>query len=153
MANTLQQLAPTAQTKNPLTSAAGGGYFGYKVRGKLFDGEDDYFRKNQHVSGMASEDGQIIFNPYSKGVDFDSGGRNEAARLWMRESQVMPSFGLTGEQRAAFRGTAYEQDDNALRQTILARIISGDPSAGKITDEQRQWAEWALRNLSKRGTP
>jgi hypothetical protein len=102
---------------------------------------------------MASEDGQIIFNPYSKGVDFDSVGRNEAARLWMRESQVMPSFGLTGEQRAAFRGTAYEQDDNALRQTILARIISGDPSAGKITDEQRQWAEWALRNLSKRGTP
>ena len=125
-------------------------YYGYKVRDTLYSGENDYFRKNPHVSGMAAQDGNIIFNPYSKNVNFDAVGNNEASRLWMRENNVVPKFNVTDEQKAAFRGTAYENDENALKHTILARIISGDPSAGKITPMQQTWANWLSDNLNKR---
>jgi hypothetical protein len=127
-----------------------GDYFGYKVRTQLYGGEDQYFRKNPHVAGMAAEDGRIIFNPYSKGVNYDAVGRNEAARLWLRENKVEPKFNLTDEQKAAFRGTEYERDEAALKHSIMARIISGDPSAGNVTPMQKTWADWLMNNLSKR---
>jgi len=125
-------------------------YFGYKVRNQLYDSEDQYFKKNKHVSGMATEDGQIIFNPYSEGVNYDAVGYNEAARLWLKENNVVPKFNLTPEQKATFRGTEYENDEIALKQSILSRIISGDPSAGNITPMQKQWSDWLLYNLIKR---
>ena len=126
-------------------------YFGYKVRNNLFPKELDYFLNNRHVTGMAAEDGNIIFNPYANDdVNFDSVGRNEAARLWLRENKVIPEFNVTDEQRASFRGTNYEKDDVALKHTIMSRIISGDPSAGKITPSQKQWSDWLLDNLNKR---
>jgi len=124
-------------------------YYGYKVRKKLYGGEDSYFRDNPHVSGMAAEDGQIIFNPYSRGVNFDAVGRNEAARLWLRENKVVPTFNLTDAQKKAFRGTEYENDEGALKNSILSRIISGDPSAGDVTEMQQKWADWLLQNLNE----
>lgn len=127
-----------------------GDYYGYKVREQLYGGEDEYFRNNPHVSGMAAEDGNIIFNPYSKGVNFDSVGKNEAARLWMRENKVEPKFNLTEAQKAAFRGTEYENDEAALKHSIMARIISGDPSAGQVTPMQQTWSDWLLKNLNNR---
>lgn len=125
-------------------------YFGYKVRDQLFPGETAYFNNNRHVSGMAADDGSIVFNPYSKGVDFDSVGKNEAARLWLRENKVTPGFHLTDAQKSAFRGTEYENDENALKHSILGRIISGDPSAGQVTPMQQQWADWLLGSLNSR---
>ena len=127
-----------------------GDYYGYKVRDQLYRGEDEYFRNNSHVAGMAAEDGTIIFNPYSRGVNFDAVGKNEAARLWMRENNVEPKFNLTDAQKEAFRGTEYEKDEAALKHSIMARIISGDPSAGQITPMQKTWADWLADNLSKR---
>jgi len=39
---------------------------GYKIRNKLFDRENEYFKENPKVGGMASfETGDIILNPYS----------------------------------------------------------------------------------------
>ena len=124
--------------------------WGYKVRRNLFKSEDDYFRANPHVSGMAAEDNSIILNPYSRGVNFDAVGRNEAARLWLRENKVVPRFNLTPEQSAAFKGSAYEKDDLAAKHSILGRIISEDPSAGMVTPMQRQWADWLIRQLNAR---
>lgn len=128
-------------------------YYGYRVRDKLYPGEDEYFRNNPSVAGMAAEDGNIIFNPYAKNVNFDAVGKNEAARLWMRENKVVPDFDVTDEQRAAFRGTAYENNENALKQTISARVISGDPSAGAITPSQQAWSDQLINNLSNQQTP
>ncbi len=147
---------PAKQPRNALSQLAGAqsvaprAYFGYKVREKLYDGEDSYFKGNPHVSGMAAEDGQIIFNPYSKGVNFDAVGKNEAARLWMMQNKFAPAFNLTDAQLAAFKGTPYEKNQEALKHSILARIISGDPSAGQVTPEQRQWADVLMRSLSER---
>jgi len=124
-------------------------YFGYPVRNELSQGESEYFRKNPGVAGMAASDNRIILNPYAKNVNFDAVAMNEGARLWMRENSFYPQFDLTEEQRQAFIGTAYENDEQALKQSILARIISGDPSAGNATKEQRQLAKWLGNQLTK----
>jgi hypothetical protein len=125
-------------------------FFGYRVRKQLYKGEHDYFKKNTHVSGMAAEDGVIIFNPYSTGINYGSVGQNEAARLWLRENKVAPKFNLTPAQIESFKGTEYEKDELASKHSILGRIISQDPSAGEITPMQRNWADWLLKNLRQR---
>lgn len=120
---------------------AGGpdGLFGYKIRDQLHPGEDRFFKENPGVAGMAAETGDIILNPYSpKSVNRDAVARNEALRLYMRDKNIAPDFAVTDAQRAAFKGTPYENDDAALKATIAARIYSGDPSA-RATPEQREW--------------
>ena len=125
-------------------------YFGYKVRDQLYGGEHSYFKSNPHVSGMVAEDGMIIFNPYSPNINKDAVGQNEAARLWLRENNVEPKFNVTPEQAARFKGTAYENDELALKHSILGRIISNDPSAGAVTPMQKKWADWLLKSLKAR---
>ena len=124
-------------------------YYGYPVRTES-PSEADYFYNNQNVSGMATEDGAIIFNPYSKGRNMDAVGKNEAARLWLREKKAVPEFSVTKEQREYFKGTAYENDELNMKHTILGRIISEDPSAGKITPEQKKWADYLKNELENR---
>ena len=111
--------------------------FGYPLRAKLFDGEDSFFRKNKHVSGMAADDNSIILNPYSplSRTELDAVARNEGARLYMRERGITPRFAVTPEQQKFFVGSSYDENPDAMRQTIAARIISGDPSA-RATPEQ-----------------
>lgn len=131
-------LIDNQQTKGLLNQQPGG-LFGYKIRQNLFPSEDTYFKTNPHVAGMAAETNDIILNPYSpSGVNHDAVARNEALRLYMRQSNVTPSFDVTDEQRNAFQGTSYGTNDDALKQTIAARIYSGDPSA-LATDLQRSW--------------
>lgn len=122
-------------------------FYGYKVRKNLYPGEDLYFRRNPHVSGMATEDGKIIFNPYSKNINFDAVGKNEAARLWMKEHNWVPAFELTDKQKKSFIGTPYENNIPALKQSIIGRILSGDSSAGDVTNEQNISANWILNML------
>ena len=112
--------------------------FGKQIRTKLFQGEDDFFKERPEVAGMAAEDGFIILNPYSKlsKKELSSVAQNEALRLRMREDDFNPNFKITPKQKSFFQGTEYEGNPTAIRQTILARIYSGDPSA-MATDEQR----------------
>ena len=46
------------------------------------------------------------------------------------------SFDLTKAQKSMFIGTEYEKDPLSAKQTILARILSGDPSAKDATLDQ-----------------
>ena len=116
------------------------GDFGHRVRPTLFAGEDQYFRANPNVAGMAAEDGQIILNPYSPdGVNKDAVVKNEAFRLELRKRGISPNFEVTPEQAQAFAGTEYANDPQALKETIAARIYSGDQSAGATTPEQQAW--------------
>jgi hypothetical protein len=55
----------------------------------------------------------------------------------MREDDFDPQFDLTEDQLKFFKGTEYEKNPKAMRQTVLARIYSGDPSA-MATPEQRK---------------
>ena len=111
--------------------------FGFKIRPKLFPGEDEFFRSRPEVTGMAAEDDSIILNPYSSLSKKEQGlvAQNEALRLKMRKDNFAPEFSVTPEQIKFFEGTEYADNPQAMRQTILARIYSGDPSA-RATEEQ-----------------
>jgi hypothetical protein len=128
--------------------------WGYEVRDNLYPGEDSYFRQNRTVTGMAADDNRVILNPYS-GLgqqQMESVLRNEAARLYMRENQNRFKFDFdpTPEQTQSFRGTPYENDHYNLRATLLARALSGDPSAGTLTPRQQQWVDWLREQLDGR---
>ena len=123
------------------------GVYGVGYRQDLFSGEDEYFRKNPHVTGMAADDDQIILNPYSKLTDKEKESvmLNEAARVHMRRRLLPPpQFVLTPEQEEQLKGYSTNQDD--VRQTLAARILSGDPSAGTPTPEQTEYVQ-RLRQL------
>lgn len=123
--------------------------FGYNIRNSLHLGEYQFFKSNPHVSGMASEAGDIILNPFSgQGVNYNAVAKNEAFRLLLRDKGVVPEFELTPEQKKAFAGTAYANDENALRGTIAARIYSGDPSA-RATSQQQDWLAKFLGGLGE----
>jgi len=85
---------------------------------------------------MASfDDGRVVLNPYAPpGVNKDAVLKNERARLVMRETGI-PDFALTPEQEAQFKG--YSDNPRDIRETVLARLYSGDPSAGQPTPEQQ----------------
>jgi hypothetical protein len=112
--------------------------FGKKIRSKLFPGEDKFFKERPEVAGMAAEDGSVILNPYSSlsKKELSAVAQNEALRLKMRDDDFDPKFDLTEDQLKFFKGTEYEKNPKAMRQTILARIYSGDPSA-MATEDQR----------------
>jgi hypothetical protein len=107
-----------------------------------YPGEDEFFWLHPTVAGMAGEDGQVTLNPHSSLSDAEKMGvaRNEAIRLHQREHGLDYSFPLTDSQAQSLMGSAYENDPAAARQTVVARIMSGDPSAGKPTFDQRMAA-------------
>jgi hypothetical protein len=118
------------------------GVYGVGRRETLYPGEDEYFKNNPHVAGMAAEDDQIIINPYSKlsEKEKDAVILNEAARVHMRKGLMdAPRYELTPEQTERLKGYSSNMDD--IRQTLAARILSGDPSAGKATPEQLEYAQ------------
>ena len=83
------------------------------------------------------EDGSIILNPYSPldKKSLSAVAKNEALRLKMHRDEFIPDIKITPEQRRFFKGTEYATNQQAMKQTILARIYSGDPSA-RATKEQ-----------------
>lgn len=119
--------------------------YGYEIRSP-YQGELQFFQKNPQVAGMATEDKRIILNPASGLSDKErmAVAQNEAIRLFMNEKGFQPTFELTPEQMSFFQKMnadyAKPQNKMAARQTILARILSGDPSAGTPTKEQMQEA-------------
>ena len=116
------------------------GVYGIGVREQLDPGEEAYFKANPHVTGMAADDDKIIMNPFSTLKDNEKQAvmLNEAARVHMRKKLIdAPNFELTPTQTEKFG--AYSKDPNDIRQTIAARILSGDPSAGDVTPEQQEY--------------
>jgi hypothetical protein len=116
------------------------GVYGIGVREQLYPGEEEYFKANPHVTGMAADDDKIIMNPFSKLKDNERQAvmMNEAARVHMRKKLIdAPNFELTPTQTEKFG--SYSKDLNDIRQTIAARILSGDPSAGDATPEQQEY--------------
>ena len=106
----------------------------------LYEGEDKYFKQNPNVSGMATEDGKVILNPYSllKPEEYQAVAVNESARLLMRSDPTLePKFELTEQQVRMLDTSTYRNASDADRKaTIAARMLSGDPSAGVATSEQ-----------------
>ena len=122
------------------TKQDGGPQYTFPER-DLYPEEDEYFRNNPHVGGMVAEDNHVIINPYSKLKDYEKDAirQNEGARLAMRNGHPRPTFNLTDEQKEKFKD--YSNDEQDQRETIIGRIISGDPSVGKVSPEQQAYAD------------
>lgn len=116
-------------------------HFGYQQR-EANQEESEWFEANANISGYASDDGYIVINPFSNLSKKELEGVciNEAIRLFMREHEISPKIQLTQLQTDFFKGTAYEGMPDAAKQTIIARIISGDPSALDYTTHQKKVA-------------
>lgn len=117
-----------------------------------YPGEDKYFKQNPNVGGMATEDGKIILNPYSSlsAEEKRAVAVNEMARLKMQSGDIdRPAFDMTPDQSDFFqtikRGSPYGSQQD-IRETIVGRILSGDPSAGNVTQPQRAYVD-KLRGL------
>ena len=123
-------------------------YFG--TRG-LYEGEDKYFKKNPNVAGMATEDNKIIINPYSQisPEEKQAVAQNEAIRLFLKQSDYTPEFDLTKKQQEFFKGSEYEKNPAEARNTIIARILTGDPSVGNISKQQQQAANEVMQQLNQ----
>ena len=111
--------------------------------------ELEFFKNRPEVGGYAAEDNKIVMNPYSslKPSEQDSVAQNEAMRLFMRNNKYSPEFDLTPEQKKFFKGTEYGKDISSARQSVIARILTGDPSVGNVSDEQKQAAAEFMSQL------
>lgn len=106
-----------------------------------YESELNFFKSNPHVSGMATEDEKVILNPHSNLTPehAQSVYQNELARLHLRKKTNKPQFALTEKQKEFFKDYPSKNPQD-IRDTIIGRIISGDPSAQDVTDEQRKYA-------------
>jgi len=119
--------------------------YGYPVKGSKELGLDDYFKSRPDVSGMAwggglngsdpKEPRSVVFNPYSPAMSDDSKRdtlfKNEAIRHLMAEKPVA-GFPITPElqkwrEKSFTNQDPYLKDDAAFRETVVARIATGDP--------------------------
>jgi hypothetical protein len=120
-----------------------------------------WFKENPQTTGMQWGAGKndsstdtprsIVLNPFSN-LSKDQQmavAKNEAIRHFIDEKQIIPKFNLTPEQEKAFAGTQYGKikDKTPLKQSILARILTGDESVGTITPMQKRWADWLKTQL------
>jgi hypothetical protein len=103
-----------------------------------YKSELTFFKGRPEVAGMATEDNKIILNPFSplSPQEKMAVAKNEALRIYMRQNEINPSFDLTKAQQKMFVGTEYEKDPVSAKQSILARILSNDPSAKDATLDQ-----------------
>ena len=123
-------------------------------------GEIKFFTDNPTVGGMADfNTGTVVINPLKqwKPEERNSIQANESMRLFMRHNNIKPEFKLTEEQTNLFSnnrtntGSDYIDNPSELRETIITRIIAGDPSSGAPTKEQIDIAESLINLLKEKG--
>lgn len=104
-----------------------------------YPSEDEFFKSNQNIGGYAADDGMVVVNPYSPLNDQEKNAIkvNETIRQALRAVPVdnRPSFDLTADQSTRFKN--YSPNTRDVQDTILARILTGDPSAGAISEQQK----------------
>lgn len=105
------------------------------------DHELEFFHANPDVGGYASPDGKIVMNPFSGLGPEERHGvmKNELYRLLARDSVIPRYTGkLSPEQEKSLdENRHYAKADPADRvDTIIGRLLSGDPSAPPATPDQ-----------------
>ena len=129
--------------------------YSYSERTKLYPGEKKVFKERPDVAGMATGDNRVIINPWSpisKEMK-DLVRTNETARLAMRNGYPRPDFELTPKQQEFFstiqNGKPYSEDLQDIKETIAARVMTGDDSAQDYTKEQELYADKLFDVLKK----
>jgi len=113
------------------------------------ESELQFFRRNPNVPAYAAPDNKIVYNPFVSlsAEEREALYQNESARIFMRlNDQARPSresFKLTQQQQQTqYPAAPIPQDpQQSLRETIAARALSGDPSAGAVTPEQQRFVD------------
>tara|TARA_Y100001973_G_C5016176_1_gene240847 strand:- start:51 stop:602 length:552 start_codon:yes stop_codon:yes gene_type:complete len=108
----------------------------------------DWYKENQHVSGMAAggfdtgEDPYISINGYAKQMKNPNARRNlmriEASRHLMHETNYDPKWEMTDAQKTFQKsfedtpnGEYYAKNiDNSFRETLISRSIGMSPKHG-----------------------
>ena len=121
------------------------------------DGEDRWLRQNPRVAGYAtgndpeSPASGIVMNPYAPLPERAKVhvAANEAVRNHLFDNGRVYNFPIAPHQHAWFQENApgYAQQPQMARHTIVARILSDDPSAGPYTPEQKAAADGVLWGL------
>ena len=109
--------------------------FGKEVWPSLL--QELFFRSNPNVGGMANfGTGTVSANPYSHLPEQSQNAviQNEKARLLM-QAFGRPGFKLTPEQKDNF--ASYSPNPKDRKDTVMARLLSGDPSAGQPSVQQQ----------------
>lgn len=101
--------------------------------------ESQWFSQNPSVAGYAAPmspgtDRRVVLNPSLSEQAAPYVHANEGVRHYMYESRDTPDFLMYPHQYAS---EAYANDPAAARQTVVARILSGDQSLAPYTDAQR----------------
>lgn len=98
---------------------------------------------------------RIVINPevFNDKRDALCVAMNEAFRILMETMGFDPSSEPTEKQRRFFSDTAYADDENMLRRTIIARIATFDTSVSDPTDEQVQETCEFLHYVMESGAP
>jgi hypothetical protein len=80
---------------------------------------------------------------------------NERLRHFMDETKPELGFSPTSKQIKSFEGTEYGKPENVnkLKETIVARILTGDASAGDVTPEQKKAADSIRQQWEKQSKP
>lgn len=114
--------------------------------------EDEFFKYSPHVTGYATDDHYIVMNPYSIINEQEKSAvrLNEATRLFLRAKKIKPQFALTPDQLTTF--SEYSHDENDIKHTIAARILSGDPSVGIPTNEQMEFVKKLRKEMYETNT-
>ena len=98
---------------------------------------------------------RIVINPSTFRNEKDAlcVAYNEAYRIIMELNGFDPTSEPTEEQRRFFADTAYADDEQMLRRTILARICTFDTSVKHPTSEQLEEAVEFLETVMEIGAP
>lgn len=99
----------------------------------------------------------VMVNPFSKLTKEQQSYLidNERIRHFMDEKKYDPPFKPTQKQASFFTGTEYGKPENEkfLKQTLVARIITGDETAGDVTPEQSKEASRIVSEYQKEHGP
>ena len=114
-----------------------------------YPSELEFFRKNPNVAGYAAPDNKVVVNPFNRLTPEENMAliENESARIFMRQDHsarpTEQSFPLTPQQqKMPYPKSPPPQDpQHALRSTVAARMVAGDPSAGRTTEAQEKFFE------------
>jgi len=157
--NEFLKAVETGLTKKPEVYKKPETAYGFPIDSNLPFELNEWFAKNPSTAGMVWGQGvnqspkdapmSIAINPYSEGMKNPKAReaviRNEAARILMRDNPVK-DFEITPQMKAwrekTFQeGHPYRSDDQAFRQTLVARMISegglGEPTPEVMSEMKR----------------
>lgn len=133
--------------------------YGFSVRNQPMGSEADYFNKDPYGMtrpAMMGIGNNIVTNPNMwNGMDKPQQNAmlgKYGSLLHMRSMGDIPNFNLETYQKENFQGTPYANDETAMKQQLVGRMIGGDPipQGYNYTDPQKNYAEQVLRQMSTR---